>query len=106
MTEGTSAGGKERMLVETVPAAWNTNLEAVVCEYCNWRSLAEQGSSQRRCPNCHSKGLSVLPGRLSEMPYAPIPELVLPFQLQQAELAKAVQTFRENVPFSPDGLNL
>ena len=83
---------------------WGLNLQAVVCERCDWSYLLPAGSAPPRCPHCFQAGLSVLQAGTQDLPYARPPELVLPFSLTSAALAQAIQEFSGGIPFPPKDL--
>jgi len=105
MTEISPAINRDGRTDESLRAAWGAGFEVAVCERCQWRCLASGDFAQQICPNCHTSKLTVLPGGLNEMPYSTAPELLLPFQLDQRGLGKAIGVFSAGIPFPPAGLN-
>jgi hypothetical protein len=96
----------------TTRNAWDLELEAAVCERCDWTYLLPPGSLPRRlqqaadrCPRCFQNELMAWSGSLDELPQASPPELVAPHRISAAQLAQAVQNFANGIPFAPPDLN-
>jgi len=84
--------------------AWQASLEPAVCEYCDWRFLLPAGSPGQRCPHCFRRELTPLEAATELTPYPHPPELVLPFTLQEGQIADAFERFSKGIPFAPRDL--
>ena len=89
---------------QDLTAAWDAPLIVTVCEHCDWSFLLPAGSLPQTCPHCFQAPLSAVKEELQEMTYLKPPELMLPFTLPAADLAKAIQEFASNIPFAPQDL--
>ena len=88
-----------------VLTAWRSDLEAAVCEHCQWRFLVPSGVTPVLCPHCCCGPLEFLPGRLQEMPHPFAPELVAPFEITLPQLDEHIRAFASSIPFAPKDLN-
>jgi hypothetical protein len=84
--------------------AWGLNLQAAVCEHCDWNFLLPAGSAPPRCPHCFQGALSLMAAGSEQLPYLNPPELVLPFSVSSEALAHSIQEFAGNIPFAPADL--
>lgn len=84
--------------------AWQTDLDVVVCEHCQWRYLVPHNDPPALCPNCCHSPLEVFPGGLAEMPHSYPPELVAPFEITPKGLNETIKAFIAQVPFAPKDL--
>jgi hypothetical protein len=84
--------------------AWGVNLQAAVCERCDWNFLLPAGGAPPRCPHCFQGPLSLMPVGSEQLPYLKPPELVLPFSVTSDTLAQSIQEFAGHIPFAPSDL--
>lgn len=85
-------------------AAWGINLEAAICEHCDWRYLLPQGLLPLQCPHCFQATLIALDEQDDDLPHSPPPELVLPFSVSTEVLGQKIQRFSEGMWFTPTDL--
>jgi len=90
---------------ETLASTWKMELQAVVCEHCDWSYLAPKDNPPQRCPNCFQAALKFLDTQLDQLPNLRPPELLLTYTLSPAALDQAVQGFAKGIPFAPKDLN-
>ncbi len=83
---------------------WGVNLEAAICEHCDWSYLLPQGSLPLYCPNCFQARLSPLTEQVGDLPYSQPPELYLPFTVTTDRLGHSIQTFADGIWFAPSDL--
>lgn len=79
---------------------WGVDLEAAVCEACDWAFLLPAGSLPADCPHCFSP----LSGDVDLSPDHPPPELFLPFAVSHDVLAQRLEGFGRGIPFAPPDL--
>ena len=89
---------------QDLAAAWDVPLIVTVCEHCDWNFLSPAGSIPQTCPHCFQDSLSAVKEELQGMTYLKPPELMVPFTLPAANLAKVIQEFAGNIPFAPQDL--
>ncbi len=86
-------------------AAWGVDLEAAICEQCDWSYLLPRGSLSRPCPNCFQTKLTPLAEETDDLPYHQPPELYLPFTVTAETLTRNIQTFAGGIWFAPSDLS-
>ena len=86
-------------------ASWNINLEAAICEHCDWSYLLPAGVLPVYCPHCFEAPLSSLAGQADSLSYSQPPELILPFTVSNEKLAQNIQHFAGGIWFAPGDLN-
>jgi hypothetical protein len=91
--------------IEDLTAGWQMEMEASVCERCDWSFLSPKGIAPFTCPHCFKGPVSLLGDETSELPYLKPPELLIPFKLQEAHLTQVITRFTHGVPFPPTDLN-
>ncbi|MFC1976601.1 hypothetical protein ACFLXQ_09395 [Chloroflexota bacterium] len=85
-------------------STWHTNLEAAICEHCDWSYLVPAGSLPVHCPHCFQAWLTPISAQAVNLLYSQPPELILPFTLSADTLAQSIQTFAGHIWFAPDDL--
>lgn len=83
---------------------WGTQLEAAVCENCDWSYLLPPNSPPQRCPHCFAATLTAVEDAFSELPYIHPPELVIKPQVSSEKVAQQVVKFAKGIPFHPKDL--
>jgi hypothetical protein len=84
---------------------WFSNLQAGICENCDWGFLVPVSKFPVKCPHCFRKPLSLIGENAAELPILRPPELYLPFELTDAKLSQVVNAFVEGIPFTPHDLS-
>ncbi len=89
---------------------WGEDLQAAICERCNWRYLLPavltlSSTGMPLCPHCFRARLTAVPENLSEAPYPYPPELVAPFAITDPSLEETVRQFARGIPYAPKDLN-
>ena len=85
-------------------ATWGIELEAAVCEHCDWSYLFPLGATPERCLHCFETDLNPLTAQVSHLPHHAPPELVLPFTVSEAALAQSIRAFAQGIPYPPHDL--
>jgi hypothetical protein len=85
-------------------STWNTNLEAAICEHCDWSYLVPAGSLPAHCPHCFQAWLTPVSAQAANLLYSQPPELILPFTLSAGVLTQSIQNFAGRIWFAPDDL--
>ncbi len=85
--------------------SWGVNLEAAICEQCDWRYLLPQGILPLRCPHCLQATLVSLEEQADSLPHSHPPELLLPFTVSTQTLSQSIQRFAGDIWFAPGDLN-
>jgi len=85
-------------------STWGVNLEAAVCEQCDWSYLLPAGQPPLYCPHCFQAALTPLAQQVAYLPYTRPPELVLPFTVSAEKLGQAIQDFAHQIWFAPGDL--
>lgn len=83
------------------PATWQADLEAAICESCDWRYLRPAGSLPQQCPHCFQSELTSLPELAEAERAARPPELVLPFTVSEEHVSQMIQAFASGIRFAP-----
>jgi len=84
---------------------WLHNLQAGICENCDWGFLVPEGKFPGKCPHCFRQPLSSIGENLAELPNLRPAELYLPFELSDSRLSQVVKAFVDGIPFSPQDLS-
>ena len=87
-----------------LPPEWNLELQAAVCEHCDWAYLFPKGNAPQRCPHCFQPRLANLDGQIQELPYTYPPEQVVPFDVPSAVLEHNLLDFARGIWFVPADL--
>lgn len=90
---------------EAVGEAWGAELSPWICENCDWVFFSPDADQTQRCPHCYAAALAQLSGGLDELAYKHAPERLLPFTLQDVDIADRVRRFARGIPFPPADLN-
>jgi hypothetical protein len=85
-------------------ADWGMQLEAVVCETCDWSYLLPPDTSSRRCPHCFNATLTAVEQPFSRLPYTHPPEMVIKPQVSREKAAVQIQAFASGIAFCPKDL--
>lgn len=85
--------------------AWDTDLQGIVCEHCDWSYLVPVDQFPTHCPHCYHVGLTTILEELPDLPVTHPPELVLPFQLSSEQIAQTIERFAKGIPFAPSDLS-
>jgi hypothetical protein len=80
---------------------WGVNLDAAICETCDWRYLLPAGLLPLQCPHCQQSAL-VAPDEA--FPHSHPPELLLPFDVSAELLSERIQQFAGDIWFAPGDL--
>jgi len=91
-------------LPSDLAATWGVELEAAVCEHCDWSYLFPLRATPERCPHCFEIALSPLTAQVGHLPHHAPPELVLPFTVSEAALAQSIKAFARGIPYPPRDL--
>lgn len=82
-------------------SSWGIELEAAICDHCDWSYLLPPDDSQLTCPHCFRGKLE----RIGDgLPYSHPPELAVPFSASTDLLQRSMQEFARSVPFAPRDL--
>lgn len=87
-----------------LPPEWNLDLQAAVCEHCDWAYLFPKGNAPQRCPHCFQPRLVNLNQQIEELPYTYPPELVVPFGVSTTVLERNLMDFAKGIWFAPPDL--
>jgi hypothetical protein len=93
------------MYNQNLIAAWGVDLQAAICEHCDWSYLLPVGLLPAYCPHCFQTLLTSLTGQVDDLLYSQPPELILPFAVSTEKLAQNIQTFAKGIWFAPGDLN-
>ena len=94
-----------RETAEPLAVKWGLEVEAVICERCDWGYLLPKNSLPQRCPHCFMVNLTPLTAAVEELPYTQPPELFIPFSISASMLSGSIQSFAQGIPFTPPDLN-
>jgi hypothetical protein len=103
--EGRETEATVSQIAERLNSAWGLELEAVVCEGCDWSYLLPKGNLPQRCPHCFQANLTPITEKVEGLPYTQPPELVVPFALSASRLVASIQNFTQGIPFASSDLN-
>jgi hypothetical protein len=84
---------------------WGVNLEAAICEHCDWRYLLPPGLLPLYCPHCFKAVLTSVEGQADSLAHSHPPELILPFTVSVETLGHSIQDFAGKIWFAPGDLN-
>ena len=84
--------------------SWQIDLDAVICEGCDWRFLFPKGQGNSLCPHCFEQNLVPLTEFSPELPYDRPPEMMVPFKVTAETIANYVRGFAGGIPFAPADL--
>jgi hypothetical protein len=87
-----------------LPPEWNLELQAAVCEHCDWAYLFSRDKPLQRCPHCFQPRLSKLDRQIEELPFTYPPEQVIPFAVPSATLERNLLDFARRIWFAPADL--
>jgi hypothetical protein len=80
-------------------AEWGTQLEAAVCENCDWSYLLPPNSPPQRCPHCFNATLTAVEEAYAQLPYNHPPEMVIKAQVSAEKVASQIAQFAKGIPF-------
>lgn len=83
---------------------WGVQLQAAVCENCDWSFLLPVNYRNAVCPHCFQSRLEIIDGEIDSLPHISSPEMILPFKVSEVRLNKNIQDFVKRTPFPPDDL--
>jgi hypothetical protein len=89
----------------TISSDWGMSLQTVVCDKCDWNYLIPEGSN-RQCPHCFEGELQNFEANSENMPHLAPPELLIPYQVSENEIARLIEGFASQIPFPPEDLNV
>jgi hypothetical protein len=101
---GSRGEGAPITTTERTRADWGINLDAWVCEHCEWVFFTPDSGAGGRCPHCFADALNPLTHDLDQLGYSHPPEKLLPFTLAGAELDAPIRRFAKGIPFPPADL--
>lgn len=84
---------------------WGLNLEAAICEHCDWRYLLPIGILPLHCPHCFQQVLTALNSETTPSANSHPPELLLPFSASTTALEQTIKDFAGDIWFAPGDLN-
>ncbi len=88
----------------TYPEAWGLDLQAGLCQRCDWTFVFRSGSAPEHCPQCFEAPLEILDPATHALPLMYAPELALPFDLSGDRIAQGILAFGRRIPFAPHDL--
>ena len=87
---------------------WGSDLEAVLCDHCDWRYLVSKERLPRQCPHCFQATLTGPDTSGAAEPDQPppdhLPELFLPFSVPADVISQRIQHFAGDIWFAPGDL--
>jgi hypothetical protein len=87
-------------------SSWDFPSVSIVCEHCNWAYLSYAEDEIVHCPHCRRDKLGLVSMDKEQQHLLPPPELMVPYKLNEAGLAEAVNRFTSGIPFAPSDLNV
>ena len=86
-------------------ATWGYSMAPALCPHCDRRFLIRDDGVDVRCPHCFEAILARIDAQ--EVPYldAVSPEQVVPFEIQEAQIDEAIETFAGKIPYAPEDLS-
>ena len=87
---------------DQINPAWGVDLQAAICEQCDWRYLLPWEVQQVQCPNCGRSTLEPLEADDFSDDYPP--ELFLPFTASETALDERIRQFAGGIWFAPSDL--
>lgn len=83
--------------------AWGVNLQAAICELCDWRYLLPPGQLRQLCPHCFQTELTPLDEQAGGLNSHP-PELIISFSVTAEAVNRQIQQFAGGIWFAPGDL--
>lgn len=81
------------------PRQWGIQLDAAVCENCDWSYLLPPNSPPQRCPHCFKAQLTAVNNAFDQLAYIHPPELVIAPKVDDNQIAVEIETFAKGIPF-------